>query len=282
MGIGFLICLLSAHFISDFLLQPHSITERRYSNDGRVRIRANLTHILWYFIISLLLTSYYLSIWTLSGILVLAAIHFLIDACRTGYGSREPLSRFGVISFLIEQLAHVVSILLVTFAVSLLKPGPSALAGIENKLVTYIANAFSGVTLTEKVMLSMLLFVIGVWGIGSFIRLFFNWRKYRNTGSRLYYAMKTAELDRSADSGTEDGGYIIGILERIFIICAVVFGIKEVIGFVLATKSIARLKKFNDDRFVEDFIIGSLISFISAVAVGVAIRALKIYYVIAP
>lgn len=73
---------------------------------------------------------------------------------------------------------------------------------------------------------------------------------------------------------------IIGILERLFIICAIVLGIAQntqmvqIIGFVLATKSVARFKEFDDRDFVEYFIIGSFISFTSAILIGVAIRAL--------
>lgn len=49
-----------------------------------------------------------------------------------------------------------------------------------------------------------------------------------------------------------------------------------VIGFILTVKSVARLKKFDDDRFVEIFIIGSFISFISAIIIGYIIKSLNV------
>lgn len=279
MNCGLLFCFLLSHLISDFVLQSNSIVEQRYSSSKKTRKRANLKHAARYFVISFILTSYYLSVWTVLGTIALAILHFFIDKCKTDYTAGKPAGRYELVPFLLDQFAHLVSIAAVTVFVSYILPEKLCLESIFQHITAFAHKCTEGISYADKVVLSALLFVLGVWGVGTFIRLFFNRRKYRNGEGNL---LEKPDDNGSQKIGTEDGGYTIGILERIFIICAIVIGIKEVIGFVLATKSIARFKKFDDDRFVENFIIGSFMSFISAIIIGIIIRTLNIYNVIVP
>lgn len=280
MNCGLFFCFLLGHFISDFILQSDSIVERRYSKDKKVRREANIAHVVRYFTVTFILTLYYISIWTVLSVAVLSAVHFLADSWKTGYGAREPISRYRMKPFFLDQFVHFISILAASIFISFTLPKTTVMAAVARYIVKFVNSSAAGVTYTDRVILSALLFVLGVWGMGCFIHLFFDKRKYKNIDSNLLKKMEQANEKDSQKLGTEAGGFIIGILERIFIICAIVVGINEVIGFVLATKSIARLKKFDDDKFVEDFIIGSFISFISAIVIGVIIKALKVYFVI--
>jgi Protein of unknown function (DUF3307). len=204
---------------------------------------------------------------------MLAVLHYCIDNCKSAYMVKKPEGVYELAPFFLDQLAHIVLIFVVNVVISYISPWKFYLEVVYLKITEFIGKFNNGISYNDKVMLSVLLFVLGVWGVGIFIRLFFNSRKYRESAENILVKL---DAGMSQKKGTEDGGYIIGILERIFIICAIVFGIKEVIGFVLATKSIARLKKFDDDRFVEDFIIGSFISFISAIITGFLINTLNI------
>ncbi|MEL7568214.1 MAG: hypothetical protein AAGU27_25530, partial [Dehalobacterium sp.] len=110
--------------------------------------------------------------------------------------------------------------------------------------------------------------------VGHFIKIY-NCRLHHLTSKRKKEANKVIKFDieRELENGVYSGGFIIGLLERTFIMIAIIFGLpNEIIGFALATKSIVRFKKFDDDRFVEYFIIGTLISYTSAIIIGKLIQ----------
>lgn len=75
-------------------------------------------------------------------------------------------------------------------------------------------------------------------------------------------------------TGATDGGYLIGVLERLLVITAIATGKSEWISIVLGVKSIARFRRFKEDAFVEYFLIGSFLSFFVAIVAGFLIRRL--------
>ena len=79
-------------------------------------------------------------------------------------------------------------------------------------------------------------------------------------------------MDYGRCDGMVRGGYLIGILERCFILCAMVIDIPSLIGFMLSVKTIARLKKLSKDKFAEYFLIGNLLSFLSAILGGIVLK----------
>lgn len=280
MNCGLFFCLLLGHFISDFILQSGAITDKGFDSSKKARKEANLAHATVYFFISIIISLYYFSGWLIICIAVLSLLHFLIDSLKSYISIKIPISRYRLTPFFLDQFLHLLSILAASIFVSFKLPVVSSIHTTFQYIAGYINSCAAGITYSDKVMLSILLFVIGVWGVGYFIRLFFNKRKHKNSENILLEKYEKVNDLGSRQSGTEAGGLIIGMLERAFIICSIVIGINGVIGFVLATKSIARLKKFDNDRFVEDFIIGSLMSFLCAIIIGAFIKALKIYYVI--
>jgi hypothetical protein len=69
-------------------------------------------------------------------------------------------------------------------------------------------------------------------------------------------------------------GRIIGWIERALIYGAVLLGHPEAAALVVAAKSLARFGEFRDAPFVEYFLIGTLLSIVSALAVGEAVAGL--------
>ena len=84
-----------------------------------------------------------------------------------------------------------------------------------------------------------------------------------------------ARPDNSTEVGaaTARRGRTIGILERLVIVTLVVVDQWAGIAFVIAAKSLARFKEFDDRDFAEYYLIGTLTSALFAVAVGLAIRS---------
>ncbi|MFP4460134.1 MAG: hypothetical protein ACLFSQ_11165 [Candidatus Zixiibacteriota bacterium] len=68
-------------------------------------------------------------------------------------------------------------------------------------------------------------------------------------------------------------GRLIGILERILIYAFTLMANPVAIGFVISAKGIARFSKLDSQIFAEYFLVGTLLSVISAGLIGLIIRA---------
>jgi hypothetical protein len=170
---------------------------------------------------------------------------------------------------------HILSIIIITTIIYNTTFSQSHKVTFFDTFSSIFTTDISTLSFYNKLSLTAFLIISGTWCVGIFIRTFFNWLKYKNFKSAVNLNIQL--WHKSFTNGTEDGGFIIGLLERLFIICSIVLKIPEVIGFVLATKSIARFKKFDDDSFVETFIIGSFLSFICAIIIGVIIKNIHLY-----
>ena len=87
-------------------------------------------------------------------------------------------------------------------------------------------------------------------------------------------------LNDSNEESLNNAGKYIGMLERIFVFTFVVTGNWEGIGFLLAAKSVFRfgdLKESKDRKLTEYILIGTLLSFGMAIAVGMLVLKLIEY-----
>ncbi len=73
-------------------------------------------------------------------------------------------------------------------------------------------------------------------------------------------------------TGLKRAGEIIGYLERILVYVAVLVGSYELVGFALASKSIARFEELKKREFAEYFLVGTLTSTLSALITGILAR----------
>jgi hypothetical protein len=93
----------------------------------------------------------------------------------------------------------------------------------------------------------------------------------------LFNIFGLLKKDDSADSVQEDelnAGRIIGIIERLIIFLFVLMGEFSAIGLILVAKGIARFDELKDRKFAEYFLIGTLFSFLIAIAVAVVVKRL--------
>ncbi|WP_264551787.1 DUF3307 domain-containing protein [Flavobacterium sp. N2038] len=171
---------------------------------------------------------------------LIAVTHGIIDLIKLNF-QKENTKRTW---FVIDQLAHV----LVLVAVVLL---------YQNKNIAYfwLENDFwvliTGVLLLTKPTSIFIKTIISIWSPEN-------------------------ENNHKDDSLAHAGKYI-GILERLFVICFILTGHFEAIGFLLAAKSIFRfgdLKEAKDRKLTEYVMIGTLISFGIAIIVGLIVQAL--------
>ena len=152
--------------------------------------------------------------------------------------------------FALRQAAHL--ILIATIWVSLTEAGISRLGTL-----LYLAAHWPALW----VVLVALLVV--VWPVGQAIGLFTEpWRKQSN---------------RVSQHGLDNAGLWIGRLERILVVISILVGHYELIGFLVAAKSILRfadIKAAELRQEAEYILVGTMLSFAFAIGVGIIAKAL--------
>jgi len=263
-----LFSLVLAHVAADFLFQWEKIIKYRFDARCRKRLLGNALHSGIYLIVTFFITLPWISPSVFWTVILAAFIHFLIDTIKSQIIRVKPKNWDSMGLFLADQFVHLVSLLFLWIVL---------LKGDMQDLFIFLRWYTRGTDIHyEIIILAGLLFIVGLWGVGHFIKIY-NCRLHYLTCKRKNEADKVIkdDIDSELKNGVYTGGFIIGLLERTFIMISIIFGLpNEIIGFALATKSIARFKKFDDDRFVEYFIIGTLISYISAIIIGKMIQRL--------
>jgi hypothetical protein len=97
-------------------------------------------------------------------------------------------------------------------------------------------------------------------------------KKYASIAIKKERIAKGVEEEETKKE-TERAGELIGILERLLILTFVIAQNYEAVAFAVAAKSIARFSALDDKDFAEYYLIGTLLSVIVAVAVGLIIVA---------
>ncbi len=225
--------LLLAHFIGDFLLQPNSwVKEKEKLKMGSIRF---YLHILIHGVLVFLLL-WNLTPWLLAILIMVS--HGTVDFIKQ-YAQKEDNKSLW---FLIDQLLHIVTIVLVWFLV--FKPQLNFAGWFEDSTFWVYAAAILFITIVSGILMRE---VMSKW---------------------------SKSLNGSNSESLENAGKYIGILERLFVFVFVVSGRWEGIGFLLAAKSVFRfgdLKESKDRKLTEYILIGTLLSFGIAVAVGLLV-----------
>jgi hypothetical protein len=167
------------------------------------------------------------------GLLALAALHLAFDLAKTGLGRR------GLLPFALDQGVHLASL--------------AALAGLEPDL--FARGLWSGIAPLPALM-ALSAGLIAATRAGGYA-----------------IAMVMQPWETEAPEGLPGGGRLIGLLERALIFLLVLTGQAAGIGFLIAAKSVLRFSDTKDDRRISEYvIIGTLASFLWAIAVSEATR----------
>lgn len=221
--------LILAHLIGDFLLQPKKWVIHKEVNKAKSKYL--YVHVLIHFgLIMLLLWD--LHYWKLA--LIIAASHFLIDLAKLYTNS---LFKLKSIPFLLDQFMHVA----VLYACA------------------YYDNLWEHtLTLIEHIDWGMITAIVFVTYPAAII-----------VGKLLEPLSDQIPLDHKS---LPNAGKYIGIIERLFVLIFIILGRWEVIGFLIAAKSVFRfndLKESNSRKLTEYILIGTLLSFGSAILTGI-------------
>lgn len=239
-------CLLLAHIIADFYLQPHAWIMSKVKH--KIKSIGLLKHIG----VHIVLTG--LALWIgnvpISGVFVIAlsiiiVTHYAIDVWKTYMG-------FTTKFFLIDQLGHLLVLAAVSFYLS----------GSEMSEITSFALS----NLTTSTFVLIIGYLLAYKPLSILIQLLL--RPYLNQ----------FENPTQDNSGLQTAGEYIGGLERFLVITFVLLGQFAGIGFLLAAKSVFRfgdMRRQTDRKLTEYIMLGTLLSFTFALIIGLSIVKLS-------
>jgi len=258
-----LLSLLLVHLLADFPLQ----TKRMALHKQRNR-RILVQHLAVHGALVLLVLAFFVIQGTLSlegaGLLggSILVFHALLDA--------SPLKRRvkQAAAYWIDQALHIAAIIALTW---LFVPIDWSLSFSRPEQVLWIL-CFSLVT-TELLGHGIALMLAPF--APRLIEAHFERKVTRKEQLDGVLRTVTHEVEDSARSYTTELngiGRYIGLVERAIITLLVVTNATGAIGFIIALKALARFKQFEDRRFAEYYIIGSLLSILGAILCGLAMR----------
>lgn len=231
-----LIKLIFAHLLADFSLQSTTLCE----NKKKLGIKGMKYQIL-HALIHASTTYLILMDWEQWIIPLLIFIsHFIIDLIKIKFK----------ISFVLDQIFHFAIIFILYFW---------QYSNIEN-----IFEIFQKLHNHTNLWIIILSYLIVLKPTSVIIGL-------------LIEKWLSNQKESVPDNGLPKAGHYIGYLERLLIVTFIHMGYYESIGFLLAAKSIFRfgeLKEKEELRSTEYVLIGTLLSFIIAIAVGIISNAI--------
>lgn len=234
-----LLKLFLAHLLGDFVFQPEKWV--RDKELKKIRSPYLYVHVLIHILALLVVLQFDWSyIW---GVGIIAVSHLIIDVAKS-YLSRRP----GRILFLLDQLVHIVVLVLVT------------------RIYVPLELQFGSIYSYEGLLL-----------VTSIVMLTF-------VSSILIKVLVAPMHPQSGDGGKkslDNAGRYIGVLERLFVFAFVVLNHWEAVGFLLAAKSVFRfgdLRDAHDIKLTEYILIGTLLSFGLGILVASAYQYLLIVH----
>lgn len=232
-----LLKLILAHLIGDFFLQP-----QKWVKDKE---KKKLKSVWLYLHIAIHVALMFLIIWDLSYsllILIIGASHLIIDGLKLILQKKKTKRLF----FFIDQLLHFVAITVLSYLFH--NDFQFSLTLNANLLLLIICTAF--LTLPTSIIMKT---IFSKWDI--------------------------SKLTKGKES-LKDAGKYIGILERLLVFIFIVVGHWEAVGFLITAKSVFRfgdLTSSKERKLTEYILIGTLISFGIAIAIGLLYLYLRNY-----
>lgn len=224
-----LVKLILAHMIGDFLLQPYSWVKEK--EEKKLKAPQLYFHVLVHGALVLLLV-WDIDFWLPASIIV--GSHFLIDAAKLHFQKGNSKRTW----FLVDQLLHFAVIVGVWYWWTNNSITVDSFF-TENHFI-YLTAAVA-VTLPASVIIKI---IISKWA---------------------------PHTEENQNESLENAGKYIGILERLLVLTFVVTAHWEAVGFLIAAKSVFRfgdLRDSKDRKLTEYILIGTLLSFGIALAVG--------------
>ncbi|MFH6943246.1 DUF3307 domain-containing protein [Flavobacterium sp. FlaQc-50] len=227
--------LLLAHLLGDFIGQPNSWVANKEAKKHK-SIYLYL-HILLHGVLTAILVG---EIQFIPYAVFITISHGIIDLIKLHFQKNKTKRTW----FIVDQILHVLVLIGVVF-----------LYQDKSIDISWFGNQFwiliTGILLVTKPTSIFIKIIISIWSPES--------------------------SNAHSDNSLAKAGNYIGILERLFVFCFILTGHFEAIGFLLAAKSVFRfgdLKEAKDRKLTEYVLIGTLLSFGTAILTGLIAQAL--------
>ncbi|MFW6014894.1 MAG: DUF3307 domain-containing protein [bacterium] len=244
-----LLLLITAHLISDFLLQSNSLINMKTN----MKIKGFIIHGIIVFITTALLSFYYDYYLVIKYAAIIAIMHFMIDIIKQWICNKNIGPYFELNVFLIDQTLHIFSIYFLwnyIFSSDIVRP-------VFNLQFNLLSESNKIITINPTKLLYIVIFYIMVMFAGAvFLDKILNITAYD-------FHQKSNNIGR-----------YIGIIERGLILTLVTFGSLSSLAFVLTAKSLARFNKLSDKNFAEYYLFGTLNSMFIALISGIILRSI--------
>jgi hypothetical protein len=224
-----LLKLLIAHLVGDFLLQPTAWVKNK--EEKKLAAWQLYVHSILHGALVLLF------FWTWQAwkyALLITVIHFIIDSWKLIFQNKHNRR----LLFFMDQAFHFISIYLIWLWLEE-KPFPLFIFGTE----------------------TFLFFITGIIFLTNPVSF----------GVKIFISKWTPEPQGQSNDSLQSAGKYIGIFERLLVFIFIIIHQWAAIGFLLAAKSVFRfgdLKEAKDRKLTEYVLIGTLLSFGTAILIG--------------
>ena len=195
-------------------------------------------HLLVHLVCLLVLLGFDLRYWL--GIAIIIVSHYIIDLAKLHFQDKFKQGTL----FLLDQLAHIAIIL---WVLHMYQPFTIYLATLYSTPVFLFLTAIFFVTFVTAIIIKN---ILGNWKF----------------------------IEQSRNESLKNAGKYIGMLERLFVFGFFLLAQYQVIGFLIAAKSIFRfndLSRAKDRKLTEYILIGTLLSIIMAILTAVGFQFLN-------
>ena len=237
LNVDLLLKFLVAHFFSDFIFQPTKWATQKDKHGFKS----------WHLYVHVIITAatLFLFLWDFklwSLVLIISLLHLVIDLIKSS------LQRTDIWIFVTDQLFHLLIIITVWLVYTNQSDKFFDLLSsfINNPKFWWLFLAYTLLTIPTSVFIG----------------------KMTNKWSNEIYGSNETK-------GLENAGKWIGIIERVLIFTLIIVNQLSVSGFLLAAKSVFRfgdLKDSTDQKKTEYIIIGTFLSFLLAIIMGLIIK----------
>jgi hypothetical protein len=236
--IALLLKLLIAHVIGDFVFQPKEWVESK--KNKQLKSVHFYLHGLVHLAALLVLLKFNSLYWL--SVLIIVISHLVIDLIKLKLDKKNNSRAL----FFLDQLMHLVIIAIIAFVHY---PYKIELEKIYSSEILLLILAVLTVTFVSSIIMKT---IMSRWEI-----------KEENSGDSL-----------------QNAGRYIGLLERLFVFAFIVLNQWNAIGFLIAAKSVFRfgdLSRAKDRKLTEYILIGTLMSFGLAIAIGLLYQNLLLF-----
>ncbi|AXI10300.1 DUF3307 domain-containing protein [Oceanobacillus sp. 143] len=285
-----LLSLILAHFIADFYLQKD-----RMANNKEKYLRLHMMHHAIFLLIALLFiwgrnNQYHgFFVHVLFPLILILITHYLIDLMKIKMEKSQRVkellgSYYDLKLFVSDQILHLIVLMIIGHLFFSL----SFRLVFENIIASFQSSV--ALSPTDKVLF-LAIIIIAVTSIsGHIIAKTLGNPSINITTFEGKLTFKSESLDdrsgklRELNRGVSEEyhylllnnrynrGRTIGYIERLLVLILTYYAAYPAIAFIITAKSIARFKQMEDRDFAEYFLLGTLLSMLFGIVLGLVVR----------